>query len=397
MSTVPINGSSAAPQESGACLGLGQGGLRRLCRAVASGVITLSLLVTCPAAASEARSSSLDALDAIDYHLPENAAGVLVAAAEAPLEREDIAEIPPTAPAGSPLGPALPAIAWMAPRFGYGPQEPESGQQPPETPLNASQRLRYRSFGSQVGAVKWELGAVAAYYTATNAHKLFESPTAPHFFTEGWFGKRTDNLGVDKLAHAYSGYVVSELFYGRLKYKTDNAPGIQFTAAALATGIMLYSEAWDSIEREKGASWEDMVVHSMGAGFSILRNSVPDLDKKLDFRLMVVPNSNIVTIRGQRHFEQQRYFFALKLSGFEPFKNGPLRFLELHGGYYARNFTKADRDAGIPIKRRIFFGVGINLRELFFKSSTGWVGRAAGEVLDYFQPPYTALHRHVTN
>jgi hypothetical protein len=42
-------------------------------------------------------------------------------------------------------------------------------------------------------------------------------------------------------------------------------------------------------------------------------------------------------------------------------------------------------------------GLGINLRELLFKDSQSTVGKAAGEVLDYFQLPYTAVHTHLTD
>lgn len=256
---------------------------------------------------------------------------------------------------------------------------------------------RYGGFGRQLGAVKWEVAAVVGYYTAVNGRKLFRDPQAPRFHSEGWFGKSTKNLGVDKLAHAYSAYIVSELLYARLKYKTGDAPGIAATAAVIGSATMLYTELWDSIEPDGGWSWEDVAFNSMGAGFSLLRNSVPGLDKKLDFRLMIVPNSDIVTTSGKRHFEQQHYFFALKLAGFTPFEKGPLRFLELHAGYYGKDFTLRERALGVEPKRRIFVGVGINLRELLFKNSRSRMGRAAGEVLDYYQPPYTALHRHITN
>lgn len=255
---------------------------------------------------------------------------------------------------------------------------------------------RYRSFVDQVDTVKWEMGAILAYYTAINAKKLGEDPTTPHFHSEGWFGKETSTLGVDKLAHAYSGYVVSEIVYARLKRKTRNAPGIAVTAAALGFATTLYSEVWDSIERSGGWGWEDVAFDAAGAAFSVLRNSVGGLDEKLDYRLMIMPEHGI-KISGQRHFEQQRYLFALKLAGFEAFKRGPLRFLELHAGYYAKDFTSQDRERGVQSKRRIFLGVGINLRELLFKNSRSRVGRAAGEALDYLQIPYTAAHGHITN
>lgn len=274
---------------------------------------------------------------------------------------------------------------------------PAYGPPAPADDGDAASDRTYRSFGSQLGAIKWEMGAILAYYTAINGPKLFEDPTWPHVHHEGWFGRSTNNIGMDKLAHTYSAYVLSDLIYARLKHKTGNAPGIALTAAALGSATMLYTEFWDSIEKTAGWSWEDVAFNSLGSGFSLLRNSVPGLDRKVDFRLMIVPNSNIIDVEGKRHFEQQRYFFAFKFAGFEAFEDSPLRFLELHLGYYARNFTLEDRAAGIRPDRRVFVGVGINLRELFFRDSRSRVGRAAGEVLDYFQPPYTAIQAHITN
>ena len=272
----------------------------------------------------------------------------------------------------------------------YGPSDDQGGASPGDP-------RRFRSFGSQVGAVKWEVAAIFGYYTAINGKKLFHDPTWPHFHKEGFFGTDTNNLGVDKIAHGYSAYILSELLHARLRRKTDDAPGIEYTAAALASATMLYTELWDSIEKTSGWSWEDVAFNTLGSGFSIVRNSVPGLDRKLDFRLTVIPNSSIFNAEGKRHFEQQRYFFALKLSGFKAFEHSPMRLMELHLGYYGKDFTKEDRAQGIRPKRRVFVGVGINLRELFFRDSDSRVGRAVGDALDYFTPPYTSINTHLTN
>ncbi|MBW0145396.1 YfiM family protein [Sphingomicrobium sp. B8] len=245
-------------------------------------------------------------------------------------------------------------------------------------------------------AIDWELAAVGGYYTAINFSKLFKNPQPPRFKKEGWFGKDTKHMGVDKLAHAYSTYIVSELLYHRLKNKTNDAPGIEWTAAALASGIMMWSEAFDSIEPDSGWSWEDVAMNTAGAGFSVLRNAVPGLDEKIDYRMMVKPNEDIYTISGQKHFEQQRYFFAIKPAGFKGMEDSPLRFTELHVGYHAKDFLYEDRDAGIEPKRHIFVGVGLNFNELLFKRSKSKTMRTVGEVTTYFQPPYSALHVNVT-
>ena len=89
-----------------------------------------------------------------------------------------------------------------------------------------------------------------------NAPKLLKDPRWPTTQKEGWFGHSTQNLGVDKLAHAYSSYIISELLYGRIKRKVGDAPGIELTAAALASGIMLWSEVFDSIE----GSWFQAII-----------------------------------------------------------------------------------------------------------------------------------------
>lgn len=252
------------------------------------------------------------------------------------------------------------------------------------------------SFGEDVKAIQWEFAAVAGYYTAINAQKLFKNPRWPTVQNEGWFGRSTNNLGVDKLAHAYSTYVVSELLYAQIKRKRGDAPGSELTAAALASGIMVLSEAFDSIEPTSGWSWQDVTFNSLGAGFSVLRNAVPGLDRKLDLRLMIQPNEDIYTLSGKEHFRQQRYFFAMKLAGFEAFQSTPLRFVELHLGYRGEDFLNEDRAAGITPKRHVFAGLGINLRELLFKNSRSRAGKAAGELLDYFQPPFTAVHQNIT-
>ena len=276
-------------------------------------------------------------------------------------------------------------------------------QEEPQSPKDLDARFyagtpsrTYASFGEDVKAIKWELAAVAGYYTAINGPKLLKDPRWPTTQKEGWFGRSTKNLGVDKLAHAYSAYVISELLYGWIKRKTGDAPGIELTAAALASGIMLWSEAFDSIEPTSGWSWEDVAFNSLGAGFSVMRNSVPGLEDKLDFRLLIQPNEDIYTVKGKEHFRQQRYLLATKLAGFKAFERTPLRYVELHIGYRADDFLNEDRAAGISPKRHVFVGVGVNLKELLFKNARTRKGRAAGEVLAYFQPPFTSIQHNLT-
>lgn len=270
----------------------------------------------------------------------------------------------------------------------YGPPSPD--KLPPE-----QDGSRYASFGSQVGAVKWEVIGLAGYMTAINVVKIARVGAQPfHFQDEGWFEKSTINLGVDKLTHAFNSYMLSDLLYYRIKRKTGDAPGSALTAAILASGLMAYSELFDAHKKSSGFSYQDIVANMAGAGFSVLRNEVPSLKEKVDFRMMVMPNSNFYTFTGTGHYAQQRFLLAMQFSGFKALEKTPLRFVELHAGYYASGFTARERERGERLDRRPFIGIGVNLQELFFKSPRSKVGRAARSVLDYVQVPYTAVHVH---
>lgn len=250
----------------------------------------------------------------------------------------------------------------------------------------------YRSFGSKVGRVKWEMLGLLGYFTIDNSDKLFKPTEFFHFENEGWFGKSTLNLGVDKLAHAFNSYQLAEFLHARLHRKTDGASGDAFAASVLASSVMIYGELWDAIEKDGGFSIQDVTANTLGSAFSLLRNTVPGLRDKLDFRMLYMPGADIYTRVGKRHFEEQRFLLALQLSGFKQFRNTPLRLVELHAGYYASNFTDDQRARGEIPQRHLFFGVGLNVRELLFRNPTSTIGRVAGTALDYYQIPYTAAH-----
>lgn len=270
----------------------------------------------------------------------------------------------------------------------YGPQQGSA----PTSPAVSDNPNRYTSFGAKMGAIKWELGALLGYLTIIDARKVILHPQGFRFQDEGWFGRNTNNLGVDKLTHAFNSYLLAELLQARIKKKTDGAPGSALAGAALASGFMIYNEIYDGLEKSSGFNWQDVVFNTAGATFSLLRNNVPGLDQKLDFRMMIVPNSDLYTFQGKRHFEQQRFLLALKLAGFNRFQYGPLRYVELHAGYYGAHFDLQDRANGIKPDRRPFIGIGLNVGELLFGKPRGKWGRAGKEVFNYLQLPYTAAH-----
>ncbi len=249
------------------------------------------------------------------------------------------------------------------------------------------------SFGEHVDSIKWELAALFAYQTVLNAGKIVHrgETSAFHFDNEGFFGKDTYELGVDKLTHAHNSYVQSEIIGARIRKKTGTTRGTALSGAILSSGMMIYSEVFDGFKG--GFGYEDLVFNTLGAGFSVVRNTTPGLDEKLDFRVLVIPNRQVYSPTGRDHYRQSRYLFALKLAGFEKLRESPLRFAELHAGYYATGFTEREEDRGEPRQRKLFAGVGINLSELLFgrKRETRFQ-RIGSEVLQYWQPPLTYLH-----
>jgi len=276
------------------------------------------------------------------------------------------------------------ALALTSPTaaFAENVEEGASGSEP---------RQKYRSLGSRMGAAKWETLGIMAY-TTTIQTQLTHLNTGFHFHDEGWFGRDTANLGIDKLTHAFNGYIFSEFLGWRITRKTGDRAGAAVPASIMGFGLQLYGEMFDAFKTSSGFSVQDVVFNGLGASLSAVRHIVPGLANKLDFRLMLMPNEKIFSRSGKKHYEQQRFLLSLELAGFKRLETSPLRFVELQVGYRGKNFSNRDRAMGIKPDRDIFFGVALNLKEIFFNDSHSFAGRAIGAGLDYFQIPYTATH-----
>lgn len=275
---------------------------------------------------------------------------------------------------------------------------------------DASHRYDTGVFSQQAKSIPWRFAGATAAITATGFANWDWGSSSFRFKSEGWFGKGTASLGMDKLGHAYSAYVLSEFFADGIEQGHPRHRAL--TGAILSMGLMTYIEIFDGFSADHGFSHEDLIVDAAGTAFSVVRRSVPGLREKVDFRLLYVPSKstwdalscfpkphcdkNGATARSPiTDYVGQRYLLALKLSGFERLKRTPLRLVELHGGYYARGFTKEEEDRGEPLRRRLFVGIGLNVSELLFAGRPrGNVGRAAKSVLQYLQVPYTAVHSH---
>ena len=261
--------------------------------------------------------------------------------------------------------------------------------------------------GDHLHAIRWELAIVGAAIVTVGI-KDWDWGNTSGFQTieEGWFSKNTRHGGMDKIGHSFSTYVIADLLTDRIRANASNPAGAPITAALLAFGIMGLVETVDGFTGRHRFSREDIVANGVGAVFSIVRNSVPGLREKLDWRIMYTPASyERPGITGENGilppYERQRYIMALKGSGFETLKNTPLRYAELHAGFDARGFEEKERELGYPIERSFYVGVGLNLNEVLFGTGPnpnfarykdtlpGW---AARKTLEYVQVPYTSVY-----
>jgi Predicted periplasmic lipoprotein (DUF2279) len=228
------------------------------------------------------------------------------------------------------------------------------------------------------------------------------------FIEEGWFAKNTRHGGMDKIGHAFSTYVIADILTDRMRANASNPTGAQVTAALVAFGIMGLGETMDGFTGRHRFSREDIAANAVGAAFSIVRNSIPGMREKLDWRIMYTPASyELPGITSSESsilppYERQRYVMALKGSGFDALKNTPLRYAELHAGFDARGFEQRERDLGYPIERTFYVGVGLNLNEILFgagplpnfaKYKDTLPAWAVQKTFEYVQVPYTAVYQ----
>lgn len=212
--------------------------------------------------------------------------------------------------------------------------------------------------------------------------------------SEGFFGLDTANGGMDKLGHAWSAAVLSELFTDAIRNKAQDPQGAPITGFLLSMGVMTTIDVMDGFSKGFGFAPEDIVADFAGAAFGLLRSSYPELEEKLDFRMEYLPSGNVEGFSPHSDFSGQKYLLALKLSGFEEFEDTPLRYLEFHGGYYARGFTAEEEAEGKDERRELYAAISINLSELLLSGEevrNNNLGSAARTTLEYVQVPYTYL------
>jgi len=202
--------------------------------------------------------------------------------------------------------------------------------------------------------------------------------------SEGWFGADTRYGGADKLGHAYTGYLISDLLADRYQaWGYDDATAALMGAGSSAVFTTLV-ELGDGLSKEYGFSGEDLAMNLAGAAFSWARQRAPRLAGLIDFRIEYLPTDQVTSgedLDVTTDYDGMKYLLAFKLSGLSVCHDSWWRFLELHAGYYTRGYGDPDES-----DRRIAYGaIGLNVGQVV---AALW-GRTV--VFDYYQVPYTYL------
>ena len=218
--------------------------------------------------------------------------------------------------------------------------------------------------------------------TAWGVNKWDWFKDSPKFHSEGWFGKDTATGGSDKTGHMFTTFLLSEILIwdfrrNQIKHAEEKAALTSFAAMALL-------EVGDSTSTRFGFSPEDLVMDALGSGTSYLLAKYPSLDDKIDFRIEYLPSKGSTgKIDAAADYSGMKHLFAIKGNGFESLKKTPLKFLELHLGYYTRGYRSYDK--GFYEKsRNPYVAVGLNLQRIFGN-------KPATRFLEYYQPPETYL------
>ncbi len=207
-----------------------------------------------------------------------------------------------------------------------------------------------------------------------------------HYVDEGWFKKETSNGGSDKLGHFYTNYLITRILspiYESWGYTNKDAALYASFTSVLASGILI--EIGDGTSGH-GFSKEDFIVDVLGVGVGYLLATQPSLAKKIDFRVEYNPFLDTENITDfTTDYERMKHLVAIKAEGFELFEDNYMKYLELHVGYYTRNFNHGT----MPIEdreRHIYVGFGINLSKLLRPHIGGY-----SKIFNYYQVPYTYI------
>ncbi|MBN2527570.1 MAG: DUF2279 domain-containing protein [Deltaproteobacteria bacterium] len=212
-----------------------------------------------------------------------------------------------------------------------------------------------------------------------------------HFKREFGFRQESSTGGADKTGHFYTSYIIADFLNWRLRRQGWPRLRSALVASSVAMGLMTWIEVGDATSAY-GWSWEDILADFIGVAISAGLALSPTADKLLDFRVEYWPTSSYMDGGVMAaDYSGMKYLMALRMSGFPFIKRmpkSPLRLVELHMGFYSRGFRTFDHAK--ETNRVLYFGVGLDLKELLHAILPKKVHRPFDVALSYYQVPYTS-------
>jgi len=202
----------------------------------------------------------------------------------------------------------------------------------------------------------------------------------PSLESEKWFSENTGEGGADKLGHLYLTYTLSHILGAQFEDWGYSHKKASLLGALSSFAMMGAMEAGDSFSNY-GFSHEDFIMNAVGGIAGYFFRIHPELSRKIDLRVEYTPDFKEIDVFTD--YERTRYLVAVKLEGFDTFKNQYLKYLELHLGYFARGYSDDNQEKS----RKIYMGLGINISRIFNQFS--W--NRSATVTNYVQIPFTDL------
>ncbi len=209
-----------------------------------------------------------------------------------------------------------------------------------------------------------------------------------HFEREYGFTQKSSTGGADKTGHFFTAYVFADFLNWRLRRQGWSKLRSTIVGSSVAMGLMTWIEVGDATSAY-GWSWEDILADFIGVAISAGLSLSPTVDELFDFRLEYWPTKSYMDGGVMAaDYSGMKYLMALRMTGIKPLKQTPLRFLEFHLGYYSRGFRSFDKTK--DTNRVVYFGIGLDLKEILNKYIPKKYMRPFDVALTYYQPPYTS-------
>ncbi len=243
--------------------------------------------------------------------------------------------------------------------------------QTPYNPLTIESNgplLTKLNFSTAASTAAWELTGLTAGITVLGAQSWDWGSSSFNMNSEGWFGMDTGSGGADKLGHLYTTYLMSEWLTYTLEQSTHQPKESALYGSLFGWGLFLYIEVFDGYSDDHGFSTEDLIMNSIGSGFSYLKSTQPWLRDKVDLRVEYLPSQGMKGIHPMTDYSGYKYLAVLKPAGFKNLEDSFLKYFEFQVGYYTRGFKKEDAPYFDQRESTLYTAVSINLSELIFKN-----------------------------